>query len=136
MSPESGGNQNTSTSTNDFQINIRCFHGFVKGFFISCIVDDLSEIKFYINDVLRINYNEGFIRDYCVKISPNLLYLPFNDNTNFYDILGYDGSIKFNDLNSIILKLRFFRGQTVVSVHNLYQNNFLQTQGLASLVNN
>jgi hypothetical protein len=126
----------SNTTTTDFQINIRCFHGFVKGFFISCTVDDLSEIKFYINDVLRINYNEVFIRDYCVKISPNLLYLPFNDNTDFYDISGYDGSIKFNDLNSIILKLRFFRGQNVVSVHNLYQNNFLQTQGLASLVNN
>lgn len=137
-SSESGSNQNTTTTTTttDFQLNIRCFHGFVKGFFIGCTVDDLSEIKFYINDVLRINYNEIFIKDYCVKISPNLLYLPFNDNTDFYDLSGYDGSIKFNDLNSIILKLRFFRGQNVVSVHNLYQNNFLQTQGLASLVNN
>lgn len=133
-SPEVGVGQNTTTT--DFQINIRCFHGFVKGFFIGCTVDDLSEIKFYINDVLRINYDDFFIKDFCIKISPNLLYLPFNDNTDFYDISGYDGSIKFNDLNSIILKLRFFRGQNVVSVHNLYQNSFLQTQGLASLVNN
>ena len=133
-SPEVGVGQNTTTT--DFQINMSCFHGFVKGFFISCTVDDLSEIKFYINDVLRINYDDFFIKDFCIKISSNLLYLPFNDNTDFYDILGYDGSIKFNDLNSIILKLRFFTGQNVVCVHNLYQNNFLQTQGLASLVNN
>jgi hypothetical protein len=133
--------ENDANATSDvFQIKTNCFKGYTRGFFIGCNISDLHQIKFYINDVLRINYDAYLISEVCVKISNNLFYLPFNDNTNYdSNILSwFDGSINFSNTNSSILKLDFHtdRQQNEVWVSSLYYNQLKIMSGLAGLVEN
>jgi len=123
-------------TTNVFQLQLDLFNGLSRGIFIGCSVNKLREIKFYINNVLRINYNNYFIKEYCVNISDNLLYLPFNNNSNFCDMVGFQGAINFSNTQSIILKLTFTEGQRNVWVSNLYSNKIQYRLNHASLVNN
>ena len=129
-------NQDDTDSPNVFQLKLDSFNGLSRGIFIGCSVNELREIKFYINNVLRINYNNYFIKEFCVNISDNLLYLPFNNNSNFCDMVGFQGSINFSNASSIILKLSFSEGQRSVWVSNLYSNKIQYRLGYASLANN
>ena len=133
---------NMTNGSTEFRIRTDCFDGVTKGVFISCDTDDLYEIKFYINNVLRINYDLFFIQNFCTIISSKLLYLPFNETTSFNgttsfnerNISSFDGSINFSHINSSILNLQFRTEQSTVCVHNLYCNQIRYQNGMGGLV--
>jgi hypothetical protein len=125
-----------TNGSNEYCIRTNCFDGLTKGIFISCDVEDLYEIKFYINNILRINYDLFHIQNYCVTLSCNLLYLPFNDSLRFIDktVESFHNSINFSCLNSSILNLKFNNEQTKVCIHNLYCNEFRYHNGMGALI--
>lgn len=132
-------NQNVFNATDgatEFCIRTNCFNGLTKGFFINCEVDELYELKFYINNVLRINYDLFHIQNYCITLSSNLLYLPFNDSLSFTtrETSEFYNSINFSCITSSILNLKFYNEQSRVSVHNLYFNEYRYYNGMGSLV--
>ena len=119
-----------------FQIQTTVLNGPTKGFLIQCGVDDLMFIKFYINNNIRIDYNHFLIQSVCIKISNNLLYMPFNDNDTYNErnLGSFDGSINLSRLESSTLCLEFQTRQHMVVIHNVYFNQIRQTNGLANLV--
>jgi len=120
-----------------FQIQTTVLNGPTKGFLIQCGVDDLLSLKFYINNNIRIDYNQFLIQSVCIKISNNLLYMPFNDNDTYNErnLGSFDGSINLSRLESSTLCLEFQTRQHKVVIHNVYFNQIRQTNGLANLVN-
>jgi len=127
---------NVTNGSVEFHIRTNCFDGVTKGLFISCDVDELYEIKFYINNVLRIDYDLFYIQTFCRILSSNMIYLPFNDTTRFDErnIAAFNGSINLSGINSSILNLKFLTEQTKVCVHNLYCNHFTYQNGMGGLV--
>ncbi len=61
-----------------FNFNI-CSESYSKGFYILCSnIDDLVEIKFTTCKKNRLLYDKFCIQNYCMRISNNLLFIPFN----------------------------------------------------------
>jgi hypothetical protein len=118
-----------------FQIQTNSLFGSTKGLLIQCAVTDLQSIKFYVNNSLRFDYGRYLILNSCVKLSENLLYMPFTDHTDFLDrgTNTFSGAINLTQLQSSILCLEFSADQPRIVVHNVYFNYFRQTNGLAGL---
>jgi hypothetical protein len=118
-----------------YQIQTNILNGPTKGFLIQCRIQDLTSIKFYINDLLRVDYNRFLILNACVKISDNLIYMPFNDFPDFKDrgTNTFSGSINLSRLQNSTLCLQFSANQRKVVIHNVYFNHFRQSNGLGGL---
>ena len=131
-------NTNTNTNTNNgrtFQIKTNILNGPTKGLLIQCNILDLQSIKFYINNLLRFDYDHFLILTTCVKLSENLLYFPFNDCHDFQDrgANTFAGSINLSRLQNSTLCLQFSRDQSEIVIHNVYFNYFRQANGLGGL---
>jgi len=131
-------NTNTNANANNgrtFQIRTDILNGPTKGFLIQCNIQDLTSIKFYINNLLRFDYDPFLILSACVKISENLLYFPFNDFPDFMERGSntFAGSINLSRLENSTLCLQFSRDQPKVVIHNIYFNYFRQSRGLGGL---
>jgi hypothetical protein len=129
---------NTNMNTDNgrtFQINTNCLNGPTKGLLIQCSILDLQSIKFYINDLLRFDYDHFLILTACVKLSENLLYFPFNDCFDFQDkgTNTFAGAINLSRLQNSTLCLQFSRDQSKIVIHNVYFNYFRQAGGLSVL---
>jgi hypothetical protein len=128
-------NNESSTERRSFQIQTNMLNGSTKGFLIQCSIDDLTSIKFYINNLLRFDYDRYLIQNACIKISTNLLYMPFNDQTDFLDrgINTFSGAINLSRLENSILSFQFSRDQSLIVIHNVYYNYIQQINGLGGL---
>jgi hypothetical protein len=127
------------TNRRIFQIQTNSLVGSTKGLLIQCRMNDLQSIKFYVNNNLRFDYNRYLVLNSCVKLSENLLYMPFTDHTDFLDrgAITYSGSINLTRLQSSTLCLCFSEDQSRIIIHNVYFNFFRQTNGLGGLcINN
>lgn len=113
-------------------INYIHFQNFVKGIFIQVPVDKLVELKFYINGLLRIDYNLFYINRYCTKISDNLIYVPFVQGVDYKNksINSYDGSINFSAINQPIILLKFSEPQTNVNIYGISRNVLVYRGGM------
>lgn len=123
---------------NEFRIKTNVFQGRTRGLFINCNVSQLVQMRFYINNVLRDDYDQFFINHFCKKINDQLLYFSFN-GTNEYLTRNFgsaDGALDFSCLDSSILYLQFSQPQQKVVVHNLYFNEFRMHYGLGGLTKN
>ncbi len=131
-------NSPSVSNNRDFQINTSVLNGLTKGFLIQCCIQELTSIKFYINNLLRFEYNRFLILTACVKISDNLLYMPFNNHTNFEEIgfHTFSGAINLSRLENSTLCLLFSRDQPKVVIHNVYENNLRCQNGLGGLLTN
>ena len=118
-----------------FQIRTNILNGPTKGFLIQCSILDLTSIKFYVNNLLRIDYEPLLIQTACVKLSDNLLYLPFNECTDFTDrgTNTFSGAINLSRLENSTLCLQFALHQSKVVIHNVYYNYLRQSSGLGGL---
>lgn len=118
-----------------FQIQTNLLNGPTKGFLIQCNIIELTSIKFYINNLLRVDYKRYLIQNACIKLSTNLLYLPFNDHSDFLDrgVNTFSGSINLSRLQNSTLCLQFSRDQNNIVIHNVYYNFLQQTNGLGAL---
>jgi hypothetical protein len=129
---------NNNNIVNDFRIKTDVFQGRTRGLFISCNVSELIHLRFYINNVLRDDYDEFFINHFCKKINDHLIYFPFNASSE-YSVRNFgsaDGALDFSCLYSSILHLQFSQPQQTVSVRNLYLNEFRSHYGLGELLKN
>jgi hypothetical protein len=126
---------NSSVNRSSFHFNVGIMFGQTKGFLIQCNIDELTSIKFYINNILRFDYDLFLISTACVKLSPRLIYMPFNDFANFLDrgTNTYAGSITLSQLESASLQLNFSRDQTKFTIHNIYSNYFRYVSGIGAL---
>lgn len=118
-----------------FQIQTNMLNGVTKGLLIQCSLANLISIKFYLNNLLRFDYDPYLISTACIKLSNNLLYMPFNDETDFLnrDIDSFYGSINLSRLQNSILFLQFDQDQDHVVIHNVYLNYLRQNSGLSGL---
>jgi hypothetical protein len=130
------------TVPNNSSINKRSFHfdttalfGQTKGFFIGGDIAKLTSIKFYINNILRFDYDPFLISTACTKVSEKLIYMPFNELHNFLDsgINTFAGSINLSRLQCSSLGLEFSGDQTKFIIHNIYSNYFCYRNGVGSL---
>jgi hypothetical protein len=131
-------NAANNNMVNDFRIKTDVFQGRTRGLFISCNVGELIHLRFYINNILRDDYDEFFINHFCKKINDHLIYFPFNAASE-YSVRNFgsaDGALDFSCLDSSILHLQFSQPQQTVSVHNLYLNEFRSHYGLGGLLKN
>ena len=124
-----------SIERRSFQIQTNMLNGSTKGFLIQCSINELTSIKFYINNLLRFDYERYLIQNVCIKLSDNLLYMPFNDQTDFLDkgINTFSGAINLSRLQNSILCLQFSGDQSNIIIHNVYYNYLRQTNGLSGL---
>jgi hypothetical protein len=125
----------SSIERRSFQIQTNMLNGSTKGFLIQCSINELTSIKFYINNLLRFDYERYLIQNACIKLSDNLLYMPFNDQTDFLDkgINTFSGAINLSRLQNSILCLQFSSDQSNIVIHNVYYNYLRQTNGLSGL---
>ena len=125
----------SSQDRRSFQIQTNILNGPTKGFLIQCDITELTSINFYVNNLLRVDYDRYLIQNACVKLSNNLLYMPFNDHTDFLDkgINTFSGAINLSRLQNSTLCLQFSRDQTNIIIHNVYYNYLQQTNGLGGL---
>jgi hypothetical protein len=134
--PRSGSSlDQSSIERRSFQIQTNMLNGSTKGFLIQCSINELTSIKFYINNLLRFDYERYLIQNACIKLSDNLLYMPFNDQTDFLDkgINTFSGAINLSRLQNSILCLQFSQDQSNIVIHNVYYNYLRQTNGLSGL---
>lgn len=123
-------------------VNKRLFHfdtsllfGQTKGFLIQGNISQLITINFYVNHILRFDYDQFLISTACVKLSDNLIYMPFNEITNFLDknVVAFAGSINLSQLQASSMSLHFSSDQTKFTVHNIYSNYFCHRDGVGAL---
>ena len=126
---------NRQISSHNFQIQTNILNGPTKGFLLQCCVQDLTSIKFYINNLMRIDYNRFLILTTCVKLSDHLLYIPITDHSDFKDkgTNTYAGAINLSRLQNSTMCLQFSTDQSKVVIHNVYANHFRQVSGLGGL---
>ena len=115
--------------SNEFIIRTHNFKGLIKGFFIETEgINELYEIKFYINEHLRINFDEYLIQEKCVKINENMIYIPFNIESlyNTKTLTSYIGSLNINRTNYSFLNLKFLNPKTNVNIYTFNMNHYNQ----------
>lgn len=86
-----------------FNFNI-CSESYSKGFYILCSnIDDLVEIKFTTCKQNRLLYDKFCIQNYCMRISNNLLFVPFNPKYKNDDniLKTYTSCVDFSRYNQI-----------------------------------
>lgn len=126
---------NSSVSKRSFHFHTSVLFGQTKGFLIQGNISDLTAIKFYVNNIVRFDYDAFLISTACIKLSDNLIYMPFNEITNFLDknVNAFAGSINLSQLQSSSMSLQFLNDQTKFTVHNIYSNYFRHRDGLGAL---
>ena len=112
-------------TSNEFRIRTTIFSGFIKGFFIETEqIDELYEIQFFINNFVRINYDMYLIQEKCVKISENMIYIPFNNEClyNSKSFISYIGSLNIDRIDYSFLNLKFLTQKQNVRIYALNMN--------------
>lgn len=112
--------------SNNFIFNLVKFNSIIKGLFLESndIQNNLSHITLSFNDYKRLSYNKFIIKNKCVKINKNMIYLPFNDNQS-HDIASFDsfdGSPNFLFFNQVTLEINLSNPSNIVTVYGLYMN--------------
>jgi hypothetical protein len=126
---------NSSINKRSFHFHTSLLFGQTKGFLIQGNISELIAIRFYINNILRFDYDPYLISTACIKVSDNLIYMPFNEITNFLDknISAFAGSINLSQLQTSSMFLQFSNDQTKFMVHNIYSNYFCHRDGVGAL---
>lgn len=126
---------NSTTNKRSFHFHTTALFGQTKGFLIQGNISELTAIKFYVNNILRFDYDLFLISTACVKVSENLIYMPFNEITNFLDssINTFAGSINLSQLQGSSLFLQFSGDQHKFTIHNIYSNYFCYRNGVGTL---
>ena len=126
---------NSTVSKRSFHFHTSILFGQTKGFLIQGNISELTDIKFYVNNIVRFDYDPFLISTACTKVSDNLIYMPFNEITNFLDknAISFVGSINLSQLQSSSMSLYFSSDQSKFTVHNIYSNYFCHRDGVGAL---
>ena len=120
---------NPENVSNEFRIKTNLFPGFSKGFLIeSNNINELSDIKFYINGETRINYNRFMIRNKCERINNNMIFFPFNPDISYNErtFNSFVGSINLSEITQSLLKLTFDTPRNKVKIYSINMSDYTQ----------
>jgi hypothetical protein len=121
--------ENHEDTSDEFKIETNSFQGFSKGFFIETNnINELNNMRFFINDLIRIDYNRFMIRNKCQRINDNMLFLPFNADIVFNErsFNSFVGSINLSEVIQSTLKLIFDTPRNKVKVYSMNMNDYVQ----------
>lgn len=111
--------------TNENKLSIQLqFNLLVKGLFINTNLDNVSNLKLFLNNKQRLNYDDILLHIVCKKISDNLFYLPFDIKQNYtdIDICSYKTSINFSRIDTILLELCIKNIPEYINIYSLRLN--------------
>jgi hypothetical protein len=123
--------ENHEDTSDEFKIQTNSFQGFSKGFFIETNnINELNNMRFYINDLIRIDYNRFMIRNKSQRINDNMIFLPFNADIVFNErsFNSFVGSINLSEVIQSTLKLIFDTPRNKVKVYSMNMNDYVQTR--------
>jgi hypothetical protein len=121
--------ENHEDTSDEFKIQTNSFQGFSKGFFIETNnINELNNMRFYINDLIRIDYNRFMIRNKCQRINVNMIFVPFNADIVFNErsFNSFVGSINLSEVIQSTLKLIFDTPRNKVKIYSINMNDYVQ----------
>jgi len=118
------------SNQHDIRLNLA---GLIKGFFIDNINDiqEINNIKFLLNNNIRINYNKTMIQLFTKKISDRCIYIPL-DNEDFNESTN-NASLNCDRFDNISLRIDSNVNQNV-TIRALNVNILKVMGGMAGLV--
>jgi hypothetical protein len=120
---------NPENVSNEFRIKTNLFPGFSKGFFIeSGNINDLNNMKFYINGETRIDYNRFMVRNKCQRINNNMIFFPFNPDISYNErtFNSFVGSVNLSEITQSSLKLIFDTPRASVKIYSMNMSDYTQ----------
>jgi len=125
-----------NTKTEIFTNNLHS-KGIVKGIFIHADIYQLTEIKIFIDYQVYLYYDYRSINGYCIRISPNLIFLPLANSCDYTRVenSSFLNAINFNNIVSSTISLRFHVPQEKVILHILMKNEIIELDNKSRLVN-
>jgi hypothetical protein len=131
--------ENHEDTSDEFKIQTNSFQGFSKGFFIETNnINELNNMRFYINDLIRIDYNRFMIRNKSQRINDNMIFLPFNADIVFNErsFNSFVGSINLSEVIQSTLKLIFDTPRNKVKVYSMNMNDYVQRRSEITISQN
>jgi len=118
------------SNQHDIRLNLA---GLIKGFFIDNINDiqEINNIKFLLNNNIRINYNKTMIQLFTKKISDRCIYIPFDDED--FNESTNNASLNCDRIDNISLKIDSNVNQNV-TIRALNVNSLRVMNGMAGVV--
>lgn len=126
----------SSIPINNFRYKLD-FYGIHKGFFIECDnINEINEIILVFDHTVRFNYNKFLIKSNCVKITDQLIYLPFNINKSHYDRTqsGIEEAPDLSKIDNAILTVKVDTPKLKICIYALGINWLIYNDGLGGLV--
>ena len=131
--------QNHEDTSDEFKIQTNSFQGFSKGFFIETNnINELNNMRFYINDLIRLDYNRFMIRNKCQRINDNMIFVPFNADIVFNErsFNSFVGSINLSEVIQSTLKLIFDTPRNKVKIYSMNMNDYSQIRSEITISQN
>jgi hypothetical protein len=116
-----------------------CFNHICRGYFIEGPINNLSQIKLFVNAHERLHYDDLMVDLFCKKISDNLIYLPLDNNFNFTDFKeksikdAYRQGLNQSRVDNLSIKLTFIEPTNKAGVHSLTTNKLRYAAGIAGV---
>lgn len=110
------------------------FDGITKGLFIECDdVDNLNSVVIKFNSCVRFVLDHSLLKIKCIKISNNVLYIPFNYDKNYRDrtFESYEGSANLTAITNIKIILNFNTINNHINIYSLFLNIFKMCHGMS-----
>ena len=120
------------------KVNHLSFNQVVKGYFIECDkLNNLDNVSLSYNDIDRFNYGRNELNDIGIKVSNNLLYLPFSPNQhyNISNMNSFQGGSNHSNIDSIKLRTTFSDVQNSFDfkIHAISSNIIRIMSGMAGV---
>jgi hypothetical protein len=99
-------NNNDDRLLNSISLN---FDFIIRGYFLECNVQKLSNLSISFNRSTLFNYNKTMINLFTKKINDKLLYIPLNNNFNYedYNIDNFLGAINHSRFDRVTMDLEW-----------------------------
>lgn len=105
------------------KLNFNCTS---KGLIIEADINNITNLKLSINGIDLLNYNNLMLRLHSQILSPNLFYISYNPNIDFFNsnLNTYNAILNYDRLDSTILELTFEQPTQSIGIHSLNTNIF------------
>jgi hypothetical protein len=113
------------------------FNLLIKGFFIKCNVDELTNFKLLFNNHhCRFDYDEILLNTICKKITNTLLYVPFNINIKINDCNknSFYSALYGSRIDNMKFMLKFNNIQDSITIFALSANYIKSHNDVLSMI--
>ena len=126
---------NFTVQKNEFKYKMP-YDSIHKGFFIEVEdVDNINEIRLFLNRHERTIYNRFLVRTKCIKINQHLLYFPLNYDKSYTDRTreGFEGSLNLSRIDSAVFNIKLDNLQSKICIYGLGSNMLRYSMGMGGL---